>query len=443
MNPEPVKMAPAPPTPAPGGFRRWLRGGDLATRRQRLLRGVLLGSLGLHVLAMLIFGGIRLVQYFTQEETVFGLPPSRTYEPARSSSVKVAQFYVRPSYRMALRPSQIALPEIVDPKPVTTTFQPSSARQRQGISLPVRATAPLTMRASRRSISTSRPAASASPCCGCPSDGREGARRASGFNCVRERLNQVVKALGRHTFSVIVPADACSVMSPKMVYASNDTRNQARQFLAGFNVAGNYGLDSGNYTPGPAGLRATGGTTRLDLAITAAMEQLADTILIISDGLPEVVKPPDPAALEAHRRQLEQWRTTHAAAIRAHEEAYANAPETRVWVPPQAARPPGKAPLKEGVRADPGAPARAGYWRTVRNVPAGPQPPAAPQAGRWSLADFIQHMTLLYEANYKPKSLKEPQVNCIGDQINREGGQFLNGLAKRYRGQYRLVRKLR
>ena len=130
----------------------------------------------------------------------------------------------------------------------------------------------------------------------------------AGFNRVRERLNQVVKALKDGTlFSVIVFADACSVMSPKMVYASNDTRNQARQFLAGFNVAGNYGLDSGNYTPGPAGLRATGGTTRLDLAITAAMEQLADTILIISDGLPEVVKPPDPAALEAHRRQLEQW----------------------------------------------------------------------------------------------------------------------------------------
>ena len=459
MNPEPVKMAPAPPTPAPGGFRRWLRGGDLATRRQRLLRGVLLGSLGLHVLAMLIFGGIRLVQYFTQEETVFEVsPPSRTYEPRKVELKVKVQRNQRSSSRPAViprmvssRPSQIALPEIkVDPKLVTTTFQPKF-KPVSGRGLGAGLGTGYGTAGFGEGVSTinffdiqtrgERIAVLVDVSVSMVEEERGGP---AGFNRVRERLNQVVKALKDGTlFSVIVFADACSVMSPKMVYASNDTRNQARQFLAGFNVAGNYGRDSGNYTPGPAGLRATGGTTRLDLAITAAMEQLADTILIISDGLPEVVKPPDPAALEAHRRQLEQWRTTHAAAIRAHEEAYANAPETRVWVPPQAARPPGKAPLKEGVRADPGAPARAGYWRTVRNVPAGPQPPAAPQAGRWSLADFIQHMTLLYEANYKPKSLKEPQVNCIGYQINREGGQFLNGLAKRYRGQYRLVRKLR
>ena len=115
----------------------------------------------------------------------------------------------------------------------------------------------------------------------------------------------------------------------------------------------------------------------------------------------------------------------------------------RVWVPPQAARPPSQAKLKEGARPDPGAPAREGYWREVRNAPPRPRPPPAPEPGRWSLADFVQHMTLIYEAEYKPKGLKEPQISCIGYQINKEGGAFLNGLARRYKGQYRLVRRLR
>jgi len=52
-------------------------------------------------------------------------------------------------------------------------------------------------------------------------------------------------------------------------------------------------------------------------------------------------------------------------------------------------------------------------------------------------------MTLIYEAEYKPKGLKEPHISCIGYQINKEGGEFLNGLARRYKGQYRLVRRLR
>jgi len=45
---------------------------------------VLLGSLGLHLLAMLIFGGVKLVQYFTETETVFEVPPpAKTYEPRK------------------------------------------------------------------------------------------------------------------------------------------------------------------------------------------------------------------------------------------------------------------------------------------------------------------------------------------------------------------------
>lgn len=52
-------------------------------------------------------------------------------------------------------------------------------------------------------------------------------------------------------------------------------------------------------------------------------------------------------------------------------------------------------------------------------------------------------MNMIYEAEYKPKSLKMPQVHCIGYQIDKQGGAFLNDLSKRFKGQYRLVRKLK
>jgi len=60
----------------------------------------------------------------------------------------------------------------------------------------------------------------------------------------------------------------------------------------------------------------------------------------------------------------------------------------------------------------------------------------------------IQHNIMALNAHRQlTGNTSEVQKNIeklsSGYQINREGGQFLNGLAKRYRGQYRLVRKLR
>lgn len=422
--------------------------------RRQLLRYIMLGSLGIHVLAMLIFGGMRLVRYFMTEETVFEVPPpAKTYEPRKVELKVKVQHRQRSSSRPAVvprmvtaRPSQIALPEIkLDPKLVTTTFQPKF-KAVSGRGLGAGLGTGYGTSGFGEGVSSinffdiqargERIAVLIDISISMVEEERGGP---AGFNRVRQRLNQVVDALRDGTlFSVIVFADACSVMSPKMVYASNETRSQAKQFLAGFNVAGNYGLTSGNYAQGSVGLRAMGGTTRLDLALSAAMEQLADTILIISDGLPEVTKPVDPQAMEAHRQQVAQWRESHAAAL----AAFDNAPTRRVWVPPQPARPPKPAALKEGARADPGAPARPGYWSEEKTV-SRPRPPTPPQPANWVLADFIQHMSLIYEAEYKPKGHKEPQVSCIGYMIDKDGSAFLNALARRYKGQYRLVRRLR
>lgn len=433
----------------------------LESRRSKLLRYVLLGSLGVHVLAGVIFGSIKLVQYFSKEEVVFEAPPpAKTYEPRKVELKVKVQKRQRSSSRPAIvprmlstRPSNISLPEIkVDPKVVSTTFQPKfKAVSGKGLGAGLGTGYGtsgfgegvssinffgLSARGERIAILVDVSVSMVEEERGGP----------AGFTRVRQRLADVVKSLKDGTlFNVVVFADACSTMSPKLVYASEETRKQARDFLNAYNTEGNYGLDSGNFHGTSIGVKATGGTTRLDLAISAAMMQGADTIMIISDGLPEVEKPVDDGAMKSYYSRLEQWKTSNAQAIANYERAVANAPVRKVWVPPQPARPPSNPKtLKEGVKPDPGAPARPGYWREVRDGGVSrPEPPPPPAAGKWNLNDFITHMNAIYDKEYRPKSLKMPQVHCIGYQIDKPGGDFLNGLSRHFKGQYRLVRKLR
>lgn len=432
-----------------------------SSRRRSLLRYILLGSLAVHVLAMVVFGGIKLVEYLTKEEVVFEAPPpTRTYEPRKVELKVKVQKRQRSSSRPAVvprmlstRPSNISLPEIkVDPKLVTTTFQPKfkavsgrglGAGLGTGYGTSGFGEGVSSINFFGISAAGERIAILVDVSVSMVEEERGGP---AGFNRVRERIGQVIKALRDGTlFNVIVFADSCSTMEPKMVYASDETRAKAKRFIAAFNTEGNYGLDHGNFSGSSVGLRAMGGTTRLDLAITAAMTQGADTIMIISDGLPEVGKPVDPEAMKAYQERLSNWRTANAGALANYERAAANAPTRKVWVPPQPARPPSNpTKLKEGVKPDPGAPARPGYWTEVRDVGVPkPTPPPPPKAGKWTLNDFIRHMDMIYDAEYKPKSWKKPQVNCIGYQIDKPGGDFLNGLSRHFKGQYRLVRKLK
>lgn len=464
---------------------RW---SNLSVSRKRMLRIVLLGSLGAHVVAMLIFGGIVMVQRLTQEKTVFEVPPpTRTYEPRKVELKVKVQKRQRSSSRPAVmprmvstRPSEIALPEIkLDPKLVTTTFQPKfkavtgmglgaglgTGYGTSGFGEGVSSVNFFGIQAKgeRIAVCVDVSVSMIEPERGGP----------AGYLQVKERVKDVIESLREGTlFTVIVFADGCSVLDPKMVYANGETRQRAKLFMQPFNTEGNYGLDSGNFQGGSVGVKAVGGTTRLDLALTAAMQVGADTILIISDGLPMVKKGITAAQMQAHAAEVAAWQQNNAGAIAAFQQAEAAAapaiaaaqaaaqaaaaaaPVQRVWVPPTPARPPSAAPIREGARPDPGAPAQPGHWIEVHpqvnvggggggGLPPRPQPPGMPDPGFWKLPDFVQHISLLYESVYKPKGMKPPQISCIGYQIDKDGGAFLRQLSDQYKGQYRLVRKLK
>ena len=442
-------------------LHRWFNPGEEVSARKRMLRLVLLASLAFHALGGLIFGGVVLVQSMTQEETVFeASPPRRTYEPRKVELKVKVQQKQRSSSRpqvvprlVSTRPSALSLPEIkVDPKLVTTTFQPkfkAVTGMGMGVGLGTGyGTSGFGQGVSQVNFFGIQAIGERIAICVDVSVSMVEEERGgpAGFLRVKQRVADVIDALKDGTlFNLIVFADGCSALdTQQMLYANPENRTKAKQFLSPFNTAGQWGHDTGNVSGSSHGLKSVGGTTRLDLAITAAMLQGADTLLILSDGLPEVKKALTEQQLEAHQNRATAWHQNNAGAAEAYDRAIAAAPAQKVWVPPRPARPPSKGPLREGQRPDRGAPARPGYWKAVHNVGyARPTPPPRPRASNWTLADFVQHITLIYQDIYVEKGLKEPRIHCIGYQIDKNGGDFLKKLARHYKGQFRKVRRLR
>ncbi len=441
-------------------IKEWLNPATANSARRRTLRLVLLASLGIHLVAGAIFGGHILWEALSREETVFeAQPPTRTYEPRKVELKVKVQQKQRSSSRpqivpriVSAKPSAVALPDIkVDPKLVTTTFQPKF-KAVSGIGLGVGlgtgyGTSGFGQGVSQVNFFGIQAVGERIAICVDVSVSMVEAERGGppGFLRVKQRVGDVVDSLKEGTlFNVIVFADACSALdSEKMVYANPENRTRAKQFLEPINTEGNWGHEYGNITDTQRGLKSSGGSTRLDLAITAAMLQGADTFLIISDGLPLVRHALSEQQLEAHRNRVAQWHKANAATVEAYDRAAAAAPTRKVWVPPQAARPPSKGPPREGQKADRGSPGHAGYWTEVRDIGPRPSPPGAPRPGEWTYGDFNNHISLLYKEIYVEKGLKLPRIHCIGYQIDKEGGAFLKKLAAQYKGQFRLVRRLR
>jgi hypothetical protein len=444
--------------------------GRLSIERQQSLAIILLGTLAAHLIALIIIGSWVVIQSVRQEETVFvAPPPMKTYEPRElEHQVKVSKRQ-RSSSRPAVMPrmvstklSDFALPEItVDPKAVQTTFQPKF-KAVTGIGLGAGLGTGFGIGGFGQGSSNfdffgirgrgEKIAILVDVSVSMVEEERGGF---DGFGRVRSRIGQVLDAfVSQSLFNIVVFADAAQTFRTEMVPATDVHKREAKAFLGRYNTETNYGLTSGNVRSSSLGLQAGGGTTRLDLALTAAFEQGADTILIISDGLPMVEKTLSSEQRAAWDQQLAAWRERNRDAIEAHRRAAANAtyetrrrwipPTDRRWIPPTAAR------IREGGSqgAQPGrwVEAQPGRWVEERvatsHIPPMPTPPSMP-GGRWTLEDFIEHFGMLNEAHYEKKGKKPPVVHAIGYAIDPAGGEFLRKFTRHFKGSYRQTGKLK
>ncbi len=435
----------------------------LSAQRRKTLRLVIIASVAAHLGIMIIFGSYKIYQTLVPEKTVFVTPPAqKTYEPRKLEFKVKVQKQQRSSSRPSMIPrmvttkaSSIVLPEIkMDPKIVKTSFQPKF-KAVSGVGLGAGLGTGYGIGGFGAGVAQfdffgikgrgDKIAILVDVSVSMVEDERGGLK---GYDRVRDRIGKVVQALAEGAmFNIIVFADAASAYEKAMVVATEDQKTKARQFLRSFNTAGNYGLTSGNLQSSAIGTPAAGGTTRLDLALTAAFEQGADTILIISDGLPKVGKVITDAMAQTHAANVQRWQKDNASAVAAYDAAASSAPAVteKVWIPPQAARPAKTTGLKEGQAPDPGSPAVEGHWemRTRGGTPHAPRPQAPRlEPGWWTLNDFLQHFKILHEALYVKKGRKLPVVHAIGYGIDPEGNDFLRGLTETYKGRYRRVTRV-
>ncbi len=433
-------------------------------------RWSILIGVSVHV-GLLAAAGIIVIShtFFNREQTFTGQPPPmKTYEPRKLEHRVKVQKQQRSSSRPSMAPRLVAnkvtqglsLPDIkMDAKVAKTSFQPSfkavsgsgigvglgTGYGLGGFGLGVSQFNFFGIRGKGERIAILVDVSKSMV------EDQKGGEL--GYLAVKTRIQKVIDALNEGTvFNCIVFADAASQFEKEMVVATKDNKTRAKAWLLPYNSHGNYGLTTGNAPNSDRGLTAGGGTTRLDLAITAAFLQGADTILIISDGLPEIEKVLTDEQITAHNAVVQKWSTDNAGRIAQYQQQVAAAPpqqaegvSSKVWVPATPARPPRKS-MKEGVPDDPGAPEIPAHWQVVANhpvaSPAMPQPPALAPPGKWTLSDFIEHIKRLYDALYVKQGRKLPVVHTIGYAIDDQGSEFLKGLTLHYKGQYRRVAKL-
>lgn len=429
----------------------------LSQARRKILIQVLLISLGLHVVGLAAFGWIKIMESLREETAVFTVPPPmKTYQPRQMEHKVKVQKQQRSSSRPQVRPrmvstkpSALSLPDIpMDPKLVTTSFQPNfksvsgmgmgvgmgTGHGLGGLGSGVAAFDFFGIRGRGTRVAiivdVSLSMAEESPELGVTEKGiREFAR-------VKERIGRVIDALPETAmFSVIVFAESGGTWKDTLQVATAQNKKDAKEYLKPFNSAINLkklGYQAG-FTRNPFGLKtAIGGSSRLDLALTKAFQQGADTLLIICDGLPLTRRSLTKAEEENYRARVAEAAENQRRETRRAEEPK----QERVWIPPQPARP---AIFKEG-NVQPARPATEGRWvmRTQRQQPSGGGriPPPAPT---WSLEEYVQHVHLLHEELNEAKGQPIPTIHAIGYRIDRDGGRFMQHLAREFGGNYRRV----
>lgn len=439
----------------------------LAEYRQKTMF-TLLGVCGIVSISLfLAISGIVIMRNFMEKRTMLvAAPPIKTYEPRKQEHKVKVQRRQRSSSRPQITPRMVAtrltktaLPEIpVDPKIVKTTFQPEF-KAMSGVGLGAGIGTGLGLGGFGGGVSefdfygirgkTEKIAILVDVS---ESIVEEQVGGTKGFARVKERVNQVINALSPNTmFNVIVFADAASQWQKALVVATDVNKNAAKLWLQPFNTSdSSKGHMTGNIEPSNIGLQAAGGTTRLDLALTAAFENRADTILIVGDGAPRVQKVLSGKELAAWNKMQSDWQKQHGAAAAAEGAAEAGpggagstspvrTRRERVWVT-EIGRDSGRV---TGGKWD---------WREVQEggstsggnaharVP--PRPVMPVDFQWWTLADFVEHFKILHTDLYTKIGQRPPTVHCIGYMVDEAGHDFLKGLAKHYNGQYRRVGKM-
>jgi len=243
----------------------------------------------------------------------------------------------------------------------------------------------------------------------------------NGFKLVRDELSRLIKGLSPGTFfNVGAFAHSYDQYKDNMVLASADNKQTAISWLARYNTPGGkvethsanteLAVELDTYKPGRAD---KGGSTRQDLAIAAAMSQGADSLFMITDGQPRLMRHLTEEEWEDWKKKywtdseikkVEQARERERKAL---EEE--NKKRARRGLPPKVDSEYGVAALR---------------W---------------PEMPRESMLDYID---ALQKKLYLEQKKKTARIYIIGYETLPEDEQFLRQLARKNGGTFRHLKNL-
>lgn len=262
---------------------------------------------------------------------------------------------------------------------------------------------------------------------------------------VKDKLVALVDELNPETeFNVVMFGHgAADVFKPEAVPATDNVVSELRNWLAPY-MRDRAGLL--NQTWSKSELKsAVSGSTRLDIALTAAFEMRAETIFILTDGTPNVYCSPDPAVgrewqerwaknkavFEKYEADLkkarEEWKQKYAAEIEAagkkcqelNAAVEGRTQESYSW----------RTFLPEDCK-------RA--WQELPQPPEGYNPPSGHSA---TAAEFNTLMKEMSQKYYAGTRLPQPELNVIGYHVDDAAEAFLKEMTRGISGKYRSFRK--
>jgi len=403
---------------------------------KRILWVVLLASVGVHAAAIMLFGSWVVFRHFFYNESRFVVPPelAKTIEPRNLKYKVQLQEQQRRSGRPRIAPrlsarrvSDFSLPDI--PMEATTiqerirnemkTFGASgvgaglgggTGSGGLGLSASTVRFFGITDRGERIAflidISLSM-----------VEDDKGGE---TGFEKLKAEIGDMIAGLNPGTFfNLILFGDQIDLFEQQMVLATDEYKKKSREFLQPYlkGIAESQERSGNlvkNYSPEIEGIKSSEehpGRTRMDLAVTAAFEQAADVIFLISDGRPDIVKQLEGEEMEKFQDRRAKWIEKHP---NYQEEFKAqrdkdNADRVKKGLPP----------------------------KVVELPPGAPRPPI------WTDKEILEHIEKVGKVAYKEKSRPLPRVNCVAyDCTVAEEENFMKMMSREFRGKFKRAKSL-
>jgi hypothetical protein len=242
----------------------------------------------------------------------------------------------------------------------------------------------------------------------------------AGFEKLKLEIGDMIEGLNPGTFfNLILFGDKVDLFEQQMVLASDGNKKKTREFLDPYlkGIAESQERSGNilkNYEPGIEGIKSSEehpGRTRMDLAVTAAFEQTADVIFLISDGRPDIVKQLEGKELEQFQDRREKWiekNPNYREEYQAQRDKD-NADRARKGLPP----------------------------KVVELPPGAPRPPI------WTDKEILEHIETVGKVTYKEKGRPLPRVNCVAyDCTTPEEENFMKMMSREFRGKFKRAKSL-